>query len=219
MKKYALLTSALISVTETIGVAGVHIVGGPYTTGNTLPFWSNSTYYPQVRWQCLWRQNEIAEAGYVSKIEWLAYDTTLYGGTFHGCKILLAHSSLATLTAAFADNYEGNANTAITVFEGDYLAPTPAPDTWATIIEPWPTLTYNNTDNLLMEVSWTGYTGGGSNYYRCNSTSGYGGRVYAASATATRGTLNTYYSQYARISFYYLDVAPTSLGRIKGLYN
>jgi hypothetical protein len=218
MKKYALLTFALVMAGSTTAVAGQHIVGGPYTTCNTLPFWAQYSYCPQVRWQCLWRGNEIVENGHVGKVEWLAYPTTLYGGTFNGCKILLAHSSLATLTATYADNYKRD-NTAVTVFEGDYEAPTPAGGEWATIIEPWPTIIYNNTDNLLMEVSWTSYTGGGRNDYRCNSSSGYGGRVYAYSATATSGTLNTYYSQYARISFYYLDVAPTSLGRIKSLYN
>jgi hypothetical protein len=217
MNRCAFSILTLVVVSASAGLAGVHIVGGPYTSGNTLPFWAQSTYVTEVRWQCLWRQTDIKEAGVLGKIEWLAFPTTLYGGTFHGCKILLAHSSRATLTATFADNYTGD--TPVTVFEGDYVAPTPAGGEWATIIEPWPTLMYNNSDNLLMEVSWTGFSGGGRNDYRCNSSNGYGGRVYAYSAAATTGTLNAGYSQYARISFYYLGVAPTSLGRIKSLYN
>jgi hypothetical protein len=215
MKKYVLLTLALVVVSTTVGMAGVHIVGGTYTGGNTIPFWAGSSYYPQMRWQCLWRQTDINEAGPVSKIEWLAYPTTLYGGTFNGCRILLCHSTLATLTATYASNYTGN--TPVVLHNGTYTAPRPAPGTWATIIEPTTTLSYNNTANLLMEVSWTSATGG-RNDYRCMNSGGVGGRVYAASATATSGTLNATYAQHGRLTIGYVGVAPTSLGRVKSIF-
>jgi hypothetical protein len=215
MKKYALLTSALIAVTATIGVAGVHIVGGPYTTGNTLPFWAQYSYCPQVRWQCLWRQNEITEAGPVTKIEWLTYPQTTQGGTFHDCKMLLCHSNLPTLTATYASNYTG---TPVTVYEGNFVHPPVPGDTWYTIVEPKTEFYYNNSANLLMEVSWTSATGGGRNYYRCMNSGGYGGRVYAYYATARSGTLNTDYTQYGRLSLNYVGVAPTSLGRVKSIF-
>jgi hypothetical protein len=216
MKKYVLLTLALVALTAAIGMAGTHIVGGGYNSGNTIPFWSNSTYYPQMRWHCLWRQTDINEAGYVSKIEWLAYPTTIQGGTFNGCKILLCHSTLATLTATYASNYTGN--TPVTLFNGNYTAPTPSPGAWATIIEPTTTINYNNTSNLLMEVSWTSFSGGGRNDYRCMGSGGVGGRVYAASATATSGTLNATYAQYGRLTIGFVGVAPTSLGRVKSIF-
>jgi hypothetical protein len=215
MKKLVFTALALTIATAGTAVAGVHLVGGTYTGGNTIPFWGNYTGYPQMRWQCLWRQNEITEAGPVSKIEWLAYPTTIQGGTFTGCRILLCHSTLATLTATYASNYTGN--TPVVLYTGSYVAPTPAPGAWATIVEPTTTLNYNNTANLLMEVSWTGRSGG-RNDYRCMNSGGVGGRVYAASATATTGTLNATYAQYGRLTIGYVGVAPTSLGRVKSIF-
>jgi hypothetical protein len=216
MRKHALLTLALVVATGTAAVAGVHIVGGTYTGGNTIPFWANSSYYPQMRFQCLWRQTDIMEAGYVTKIEWLTYPRTTQGGMFNGCKILLCHTTLATLTANYANNYTGN--TPVTLYSGNYVHPQVAGNTWHTIIAPTTTLNYNNKDNLLFECSWTSFTGGGRNDYRCQNSGGYGGRVYASSATATTGTLGATYAQYGRLTIGYEGVAPTSLGRVKSLF-
>ena len=217
MKKLVFLTLALVVAASTVAVAGTHIVGGTYNSENTIPFWAASSYYPQMRFQCLWRQTEINEDGPVSKIEWLAYTTTMYGGTFNGCRILLCHCRLPTLTATYATNYTGN--TPVVLYSGNYVAPKPAPGTWATIVEPTTTLNYNNIHNLLMEVSWTSaYRPGDRNYYRCRTSGGVGGRVYANSATATTGMLHANYAQYARLTIGYVGVAPTSLGRVKSIF-
>jgi hypothetical protein len=170
-----------------------------------------------MRFQCLWRQRDIQEAGYVSKIEWYTYNRTTQGGTFNGCKILLCHTSLPTLTNNFANNYTGK--TPITIYSGNYVHPRVTADTWHTIVAPTTTLNYNNTDNVLFECSWTSFSGGGTNHYRCRNGGSYGGRLVAANATATTGTLNGLYSQYGRLTIGFAGVEPTSLGRIKSLYN
>jgi hypothetical protein len=217
MKKYALLTLALVVATATAAVAGVHVVGGTWTGGNTIPFWAaGQPYYPQMRFQCLWRQTDIMEAGYVSKIEWLTYPRVTQGGTFNGCKFLLCHTTLATLTNNYANNYTGN--TPVTIYSGNFVHPAVPGNTWYTIAEPTTTLDYNNKDNLLFEISWTSYTGGGRNDYRCRSTGGQGGRLYAASATATTGTLDAGYAQHGRLTIGFVGVAPTSLGRVKSIF-
>jgi hypothetical protein len=75
---------------------------------------------------------------------------------------------------------------------------------------------YNNTDNLLYEVSWTGGFVG-PNYIN-HTSSGQAGRVYAPRATASSGNVNAGYGTLARITIVPTAVEPTSLGRVKSLY-
>jgi hypothetical protein len=216
MKKLVFAALALTIATAGIAVAAVHNVGGAGTSGNTIPFWANSTYYPQMRFQTMWRQNEINEVGPISLIEFQMY--TGYqgnGGTFNGCKILLCHSSATAIGSTFATNYGGG--TPVTVFSGTYVLARYPGGTWVKIVEPT-NFTFNNTRNLLFEVSWTSYSSGGTNYMYYTSSGGPG-RIYANSATATTGTVQANYWQKGRITVGYTGVAPTSLGKVKALYN
>jgi hypothetical protein len=216
MRKLAFFALALTIMTAGVALAAVHNVGGSGTTGNTIPFWANSTYYPQMRFQTMWRQSEINETGPISLIEFRMYTGyTGAGGTFNGCLILLCHTNVSAITTTFASNYGGG--TPVTVFTGTYVLASYAGGTWVKIVEP-NNFTYNNKDNLLIEVSWTGYSSGGTNYMYCDGSGGPG-RIYAASATATTGTVQAGYWQLGRITVGPVGVAPTSLGRIKSLYN
>ncbi|MEE9455651.1 MAG: hypothetical protein V3W11_00695 [bacterium] len=214
MKKCALLTLALVVAASTVAVAIVHNVGGSGTGGNTIPFWANSSYYPQMRFQTMWRQAELNEIGDISNIEFQMYAGYQgNGGTFNSCKILLCHSSSSTISTNFAANYGGG--TPVTVYSGNYVLARHAGGSWVSIVKPT-NFTFNNTRNLLFEVSWTSFTGGGTNYMYYSS--GGPGRIYANSATATTGTVQAGYWQKGRITIGYSGVTPTSLGHVKSIF-
>lgn len=215
MKKLVFAALALTIAMAGIAVAAVHNVGGSGSTGNTIPFWARSSYYPQMRFQTMWLQSQINEAGDISNIEFQMYaGYTGAGGVFNGCKILLCHTTATTITSTFATNYGGG--TPVAVFDGTYTLASYAGGTWVSIVKPT-NFTYNNTRNLLFEVSWTGYASGGTNYMYCDGSGGPG-RIYASSATATTGTVQAGYWQKGRITVGYVGVAPTSLGRVKSIF-
>jgi len=216
MKKLLFVTLALVIGAGGVALAAVHTVGGTPTSGNTIPWWVGR---PAMRFQTLWFQSEINEAGDVTKIEWQNYATiTGKGGTFSNTDILLCHTSLAAVTSNFNNNYDGK--TPVNVFTGTYVLPTSAFNEWVTIVSPT-NFTYNNTDNLLIEVSWDASASGGTNYFKYRGSGGtYPGRVFNyTSKTATTGTVTANYHQTGRITITPTAVAPTSLGRVKALYH
>ena len=95
MKKVALLTSALVLAAVAVAGAGVHVVGGTPGSNNTIPFRGGGTV-PAYRWQTLWFQSEIDEAGPITKIEWYTWAPT-QGGTFNNCDILLCHTNVSAV--------------------------------------------------------------------------------------------------------------------------
>ena len=211
MKKHVVLTLALVMVASTFALAGQHIVGGTPYTGNTIPWWGS---YSAGRFHCLWYQREINEAGAVTDVEFQVYSTS--GGTFNSVDMLLCHTSVSTLTATYSTNYGGN--TPVNVYTGNYVITASLPQqSWYSQCKPT-NFTYNNRDNLLFEISWSGQSGAGSNYfYRANT--GQPGRVWATSKTASSGTAYANQGEIARITIGYAGVSPSSLGRIKSFYN
>lgn len=211
MKKYVVLTMALVIAASTLAVAGQHVVGGTKYTGNTIPWWGS---YTAGRFHCMWFKSEINEAGPVSMIEFQVYQTS--GGTFNNVDMLLCHSSRTALTSTYSTNYDGK--TPVKVYTGNYTVTASLPrDSWFKQCDVT-NFTYNNSDNLLFEISWSGRTSSGANYF-WRASSGQPGRVWASSKTASSGTLYANQGEIARITIGYVGVAPTSLGRIKGLYN
>ncbi len=214
MKKVLFVTLAVV-IGAGGALAAVHTVGGTPNSNNTIPFWGGR---PAMRWQTLWFQSELGEAGPITKVEWQVWaNGSSAGGTFNSTDILLCHTSLAAVTSNFNNNYDGK--TPVNVFSGTYnLAGYPA-NSWVTIVTP-SNFTYNNTDNLLMEVSFDGSTGGTTPFKIRSSGGGpYPGRVFnMSSKTATTGTVTASYHHYGRITISATGVAPTSLGRVKALY-
>ena len=212
MKKLVFLSLACVVIASTAAVAGQHLVGGSATGGNTIPFWAT---YGGMRWQTIWSQSNINEAGPISMVEFITYSTGISStNTFNTCKILLCHTTLTHVTASYTGNYGGN--TPVTVFDGTKVIPATGGNTWVSIVEPT-NFTYNNTNNLLIEVSWVSATG-----YRCDfqvNSRGSHGRVYSNNPTASSGSVTNNYDQLGRITVGYVGVAPTSLGRIKTFYN
>jgi hypothetical protein len=220
VNKPVVLALAVILAASTAAVAGVHTVGGGTpNSNNTFPFAGGSTY-PAFRWQTMWFQSELGEAGQILKIEWQVYSggSSSPGGTFNNCDILLCHTNISAVTTTFASNY--GTGTPVNVFTGTYVLPPSNALDWITIVEP-ANFTYNNTDNLLIEVSWQTSPSGSKTFFAVRSSgSNFPGRVYSySSKTATTGTLGANYHHYGRITIGYVGVAPTSLGRIKSLYN
>ncbi|MEE8639166.1 MAG: hypothetical protein V3T41_02025 [bacterium] len=214
MKKLVLLTMALVVATTTVAVAAVHTVGGAGGTGNTIPWWGNYSGLPQIRFMTIWRQSDIGEAGKITLVEHQDWSTSSSGGTFTGCLIKLCHTAVAAISSTFATNYGGN--TPVTCFSGTKVVPNVSNGTWWTVMSGSSLFDYNNTNNLLYEVSWTARSGG-PNYIN-HTRSGQTGRVWAASATATTGSITVGYGTLARITIVPTGVAPTSLGRVKSIF-
>jgi hypothetical protein len=216
VKRLIFLTAALVVAASAAGAA-VHIVGGGTpNSNNTFPFWG---YHPQFRWQTMWFQSEIGEAGPLARIEWQMWSNPSggAGGTFTNCRLLLCHTSITAIGANFRANYGGN--TPLLVFSGTYVLPRSAGNEWLTIVAPT-NFTYNNRDNLLIEVSWTAGEGN-INPFKCRNAGShpFPGRVYnSSSATAETGNVTANIHRYGRITIGAPGVDPTSLGRVKGLY-
>ncbi|UCH78012.1 MAG: hypothetical protein JSU81_09860, partial [Candidatus Coatesbacteria bacterium] len=171
----------------------------------------------QMRFQTIWRQSDIGEAGNITLVEHQAYPGyTHVGGNFTGCRILLCHTSVSTITSTFASNYGGQ--TPRLVFSGTKVVPRAVGGTWWTVVSGSALFAYNNTNNLLYEVSWTGNTGASGANYITHTRSGQTGRVWANSATASSGSITAGYGTLARITVVSSGVAPTSLGRVKSMY-
>jgi hypothetical protein len=210
MKKAISLVAIALLVLTGLSLAGEHLVGGSGNSNNTIPFWGGVT---ACRWQTIWLQKNITIGGKITKIEW---QTTSggNGGTFNNVDILLCHTKLSAVTATFNDNYGGN--TPVNVYSGTFVLPPLAVNQWFTIVSPT-NFTYNNTDNLLIEISWLGSTGGTTPF---KTTSSGPGRVYSmADKYAQTGSVTAAYAQYARLTITNTSIGPESLGNIRALFH
>ncbi|MGD8718647.1 MAG: hypothetical protein PVH29_07480 [Candidatus Zixiibacteriota bacterium] len=211
MKKSAIATFILAAVLANVTAAGTHLVGGSANQGNGIPFRPMES---GMRWQTIWHQTDIAEAGTITKVEFQTQSIT-EAGTFYNCNILLCHTSLAHVTTAFHSNYSGN--TPVTVFVGTKVVPVMPQGQWFPAAESI-NFEYNNTNNLLIEIHWSGASGETMCSIYSNSR-GKAGRVFALDPNANTGTVTENYDTIGRITISPTGVEPTSLGRIKGLYN
>lgn len=217
MNRLVVPALALALAASNAAVADVHVVGGGTpNSNNTYPFWG---IFPAFRWQTMWFQSELNEAGPVSKIEWQIWSNPAggLGGTYYNCIILLCHTGIPAITANFANNYGGN--TPVTVFSGTYVFPRSSANQWMTIVAPT-NFTFNNRDNLLIEVSWTAGSGDINPFkVRTNGPPPFPGRVYnSSSATAETGSVTANMHRYGRITIGDVGVDGTSLGRVKSLF-
>lgn len=215
MRNVLLLLSAFVLTTAAVAVAtgNEYEVGGPPVRGHTVPFWSEKA---AMRFQCLWLKDEIGEKGRVVKIE---FSFKQYVGTppatFTGCRMLLCHTTVNTITAGFKANYGGKSP--VEVFSGKFVVPAGLKELdWFMVVAP-KSFQFNNTNNLLMEVVWTGASGAKESRFWIADTD-QPGRVRAFSATAVKGTVLPNQGQVARITIGSPAVEPTSLGRVRALF-
>jgi hypothetical protein len=213
VRSFAIVVLALL-VAAPLAFAGVHTVGGGGGTGNTIPWWGNNASYLEMRFQTIWLSSQITESGMVTKVEHQDWSNNSTGGTFTGCLVKLCHTGLSAITTTFASNYGGN--TPVTIYTGTKVVPDVNNGEWWEVASGSSLFDYNNARNMLYEVSWTGRSGG-PNYIN-HTSSGQTGRVYANSATASTGTVTAGYGTIARITIIPSSVRPTSLGRVKAMY-
>ena len=212
MKNVLFLTLALaLATTGTVLATGnQYEVGGTAERGHTVPFYTPAA---AMRFQCMWFQSEIGEKGGVARIEFMFESGGTTTTTFEGCKMILCHSNKTELTNNFKANYDFK--TPFEVFNGTYSVPEGLADgDWFTVCEP-EDFTYNNRNNLLMEISCASSSGATTKTYICGSDQA--GRVRAFTETAETGKLLPGEGHIARITIGNPAVSPTSLGRIKAL--
>jgi hypothetical protein len=213
MKNVLFLTLALALATAgtVLATGNEHEVGGAPEKGHTVPFYAPAA---AMRFQCMWFQHEIDEKGSVARIEFQFESGGATPTALEGCKMILCHSSLEKLTNTFKKNYDFK--TPVQVFSGEYTVPEGLKkDDWFTVAEP-NNFTYNNRNNLLMEISWTSATGATTKTYI--STADQPGRLRAFNATADTGKLLANQGQVAKITIGNPAVSPTSLGRVRALF-
>jgi hypothetical protein len=184
---------------------------GTVTVGGT----SSYAEYPfrgcsgvnEVRSQGLVLASDGVPAGSITKWEWYAY--TGASGYYINFYLRCCHTGLAALTDNFAANYDGNSPVQVYFADAQYVPATP--DTWFSFIFTHP-FNYNGSSNLIMEVAWTGRTGGHCDCYANTASSRF---AYAANGGNVAVTNHFHYQ---RITIGGVGVAPTSLGRVKSLY-
>jgi hypothetical protein len=210
MRRFVIV-GMIFAVAASAFASGRQVTVGTQSGGNWIPFWGPT--YNAMRFQTLMDQSQIGYAGTINEVEYYAYYG--YGGEFLKYRVLLGHTALSALTTTFNNNWKGTP-TEVANASSFSIAAT---KNWFPL-KLTKTFAYNNSDNLLIEIVWDGKTGTprGEPIYSCTFGSGYH-RIYAlGSSSAASGSGDTL-CYYCRLSFnYYTGIAPTSLGRVKALY-
>jgi len=207
---FLVLALALTTTGTVLATGNQYEVGGAAEEGHPVPFYTPGA---GMRFQCMWLQPEIGEKGSVVRVEFMFKSGGTTAASLEGCKMILCHTTKKVLTTTFQANYDFK--TPFEVYSGKYAVPEGLEDgDWFTLCEP-DNFTYNNRNNLLMEISWTDATGVTARTYI--STSDQPGRLRAFNAAATTGKVLADQGHIARITIGNPAVSPTSLGRIKAL--
>jgi hypothetical protein len=160
-----------------------------------------------VRNQDLVLSTDAIPGGEITKWEWFASEVE--AGSFYNLKVKLCHTSRTALSRNFGANYDGNTPVEVYSKASQYLNPG---------VGKWfgfdfaKTFDYDGKKNFIIEVEWSGDSGGLVYNYWSPATArcvyNYnGGTVYLAN-----------YVHYMRITLEPNAVAPTSLGRVKSIF-
>ena len=165
-------------------------------------------------------QRDALPAGRVTRWEWFGVGKEVKAGKYYKFRLTLCHTSRTALTEKYADNYDGN--TPAQVFYRDPVQFDPKLNDWFGFTFDAP-FGYNGRDNLIVEVWWAGqedeanaYTDWGRDFMGRHVVSfvTYG---VPQCGYPNAGRVNDYI-HYMRITMTGVAVAPTSLGRVKGLF-
>jgi len=204
---YIILGTALL-IPPLAEATGKVVTLGTQVTGNSIPWMGQGA--GAMRFQCLWFERDIDYAGYVNAVEF-AYQSGRPPAAFNNVKVWFCHTNKTALEATFDNNYAGN--TPVQVM--DKLTLTLSGTGWYDLGIDANKFSYNNRDNLLMEIRWFGDSE--TNLY-CWRSEGTAARVYAKNDKAYIGTVENN-SQYIRLHINTMaGVEPTSLGRVRALY-
>lgn len=212
MKK-AVITAVVFAIAaSTMAFADEVKIVGARSSSNVCPWWGGR---PAIRFQCLWEKSEIGltRGGYVNKVEFMRSSST--SSAFNNVRVYLCHSAKTTeLDLVYANNYKG---TPVQVLNKSSVTVGGSSGSWWDLGIDANKFNYNNTDNLLMEIRWRGGAASSCACYRANGTNK---RIWAFDDNASTAAYRFAQLQYIRLTVANTTgVAPTSLGRIKSLYN
>jgi hypothetical protein len=204
-----LVAAVTLSVVASASATGTRIVVGSYSSTNWIPFWGQEK--PAVRFQTLIDRDQVKYAGDITEVEYYAYYG--YGGEFDNFELYLCHTDKSSLLETFDSNYKG----APVLVASSSTFTIPERIGWFPL-KMTKTFTYDDADNLLVEIRWQGRRAAGEPIVVCYFGEG-AHRVYAWSPTAPRGT-NSSLAYFCRLSFgVYPGVEATSLGGVKALFH
>ncbi len=204
----ALLVVGAVLAAPAVNASGKVVTIGTRVAGNSIPWMGQGA--AGMRFQCLWFQRDINYAGYVNAVEF-AYQSGRPPAAFNNVRVWFCHTNKSALVATFDDNYAGNTPAQVM----DKLTLTLSGTGWYDIGIDANKFDYNNRDNLLMEIRWSGDSGRAIYCWRSEGTAA---RVYAKSHTANTGMVEDK-TQYIRLHVgTMVGLEPTSLGRVKALY-
>jgi hypothetical protein len=166
-------------------------VGSP-VTANSIPFWGEG--YDSYRCQWLYYQAEINQAGEIVAIG--LYSTSDAPAAFGMVTVSCCHTPLTSLTTSFSDNYGGRTPQVLLQAE-TLLVGTGVDSSWYYFPG---TFSYNDTDNLIVEITWRGDAGGTERFYR-NGNDTTNRRCSATSDTASTGSIDNVMGDYIRFGF------------------
>ncbi len=123
------------------------------TGGNYIPWWGQSYY--AMRFQALYLASEINKAGSIAQIGLFKNYYASYYNTFQNASVKLCHTGVTSLTTNWNNNYDGH--TPVWVWHGDLPRGCASAGVYDTL-DLTTNFSYNGTDNLIVEVLWSGRT-------------------------------------------------------------
>jgi hypothetical protein len=188
----AILLAAALLVPAAATADTTWVAIGSPANQNAVPFWGQS--YDAFRCQWLYYQSEINHAGDIVAIG--LYSPATAPVEYYHVTVSCCHTPLSELTQDFNANYGGNAPSKLLDAE-TLLVGTGVSQTWYYFPG---TYTYNNTENLIVEITWRGDAGVSVPFYR-NGLGHINRRVFAYSDTASSGFRDTVNGSYIRLGF------------------
>ncbi|HUV85838.1 MAG TPA: hypothetical protein VMX79_01855 [bacterium] len=212
MKRWGMV---ILIVALTLGVAASALASGrriycySANANDPCPFWGAS--YSGMRFQTNVEQSRIRYAGSINEVEYYNYDGA--SGRYNNYRVYLCHTTRTSLSTTFGVNYY-----AAPVLVASRSAFTiPAVRGWFGL-RMTRSFAYDNVRHLLIEIRWEGDNAISVPIYNNDPLSG-NRRVWAVNdpnAETGRGDGRAYYT---RLNFgYYTAVEPTSLGRVKAIF-
>jgi fibronectin type 3 domain-containing protein len=129
-------------------------------------------------------------------------------GTYYGAKIYFCHTTRATLSTNFNDNYSGN--TPVQVLSRAAMALSWTENLWNQIGFD-SAFNYNGTDNLIIEIRWTSASGA----IITGVTTPVAGKTLMSTVNATSGLLQSYRSVF-QLQYPEFPDVPTGLSATDG---
>jgi hypothetical protein len=212
MKRWGIL---ILVVALTLGLAASALASGrriycySAQANNLCPFWGHA--YSGMRFQTNIEQSRIRYAGAINEVEYYNYDGS--AGRYNNYRVYLCHTTRTSLSTTFGVNYY-----AAPVLVASRAAFTiPAARGWFGL-RMTTKYNYDNVRHLLIEIRWEGDNAISVPIYNNDPLSGRR-RVWAVNNPTAPEGVGDGRAYYTRLNFsYFTGVAPTSLGRVKAMF-